>query len=217
MARMRPATSTSRLYERQHLTYLTMATNRIIPPAPEQLAVEKPPDAQLTELEIRNREERKLNAMLRAGATAQIIIGAAVVLVICYVAKPVLITLLSSILIAFMLEPVVGLLERIRLPRSAGAVVAILLLMALTYGASYFFYNRAVDFAHQLPKYSAQIRGLLSHVRQQTNEITKTTEQVLPPANGKKPTPVTIENTGASGLVTENIGTVAEAALTAFF
>ncbi len=194
-----------------------MATNRIIPPAPEQLAVEKPPDAQLTELEIRNREERKLNAMLRAGATAQIIIGAAVVLVICYVAKPVLITLLSSILIAFMLEPVVGLLERIRLPRSAGAVVAILLLMALTYGASYFFYNRAVDFAHQLPKYSAQIRGLLSHVRQQTNEITKTTEQVLPPANGKKPTPVTIENTGASGLVTENIGTVAEAALTAFF
>ena len=195
-----------------------MATNRIIPPAPEQLNPEEAPDNHLAQKELQERQERKLNAVLHAGAIAQIVIGAVVVLAVCYVAKLVLITLMVSILITFMLEPLVRLMERVRLPRSLGSIVAILLLLGVIYGASYFFYNRAVSFAHELPKYSDKIRGLLSHVRQQTSDIEKTAEQVIPQEkNGKKPIPVTVQSSSMEGLVTKNIGTVTEIALTLIF
>ncbi|HEY7403191.1 MAG TPA: AI-2E family transporter [Candidatus Angelobacter sp.] len=195
-----------------------MASNRIIPPAPEQLHPEEPPDNQMVEEELRAKKERKLNAMLHAGAIAQIVVGAAVVLAICYVAKLVLITLMVSVLITFMLEPVVDLLERVRLPRSAGSVAAILLLLCLTYGASYFFYSRAISFAHELPKYSDRIRGLLSHVRQQTSDLEKTAQQVLPEEkSGKKPVPVTVQSPSLPGVVTQNIGTLVETVLTLIF
>jgi predicted PurR-regulated permease PerM len=196
-----------------------MATNRIIPPAHEQLMPEEAPDTRPTEKELDKQEERKLNTVLHAGAVAQIVVGAAVILTICYVAKLVLITLLVSILLAFMLEPVVNLLERVRVPRSAGAFLAVLLLLAATYGASYFLYARAVSFVHELPRYSEKIRGLLAHVRQQTNELEKTTQQVIPPEqnNGKKPMPVTVENQGSPGLITEKLGAVTEVVLTLVF
>jgi predicted PurR-regulated permease PerM len=195
-----------------------MATNRVLPPSPEQLSPEEAPDSRLAEKESDKKDERKLNAAVRTGAVAQTILAAAVVLAICYVGKLVLITLMVSVLLAFILEPVVSLLERIRLPRSAGAFVAVLLLLAAIYSGSYLLYGRAVSFAHELPKYSDQIRGLLAHLRRQTSELEKTTQQVMPPEkSGKKPMPVTVENSGAPSLVTQNIGAVTEVVLTVFF
>jgi predicted PurR-regulated permease PerM len=196
-----------------------MATNRVIPPSPEQLMPEEAPDSRLAEKESDKKDERKLSAALRTGSAAQIIIGAAVVLAICYVAKLVLITLLVAVLLAFMLEPVVSLLEKIRLPRSVGAFVAVLLLLAAVYGASYFFYSRAMSFSHELPKYSEKIRGLLAHVRKQTSDLEKTSQQMFPEEKtGKKPPmSVTIENQSSTGLVRENLGAVTEVVLTLFF
>jgi predicted PurR-regulated permease PerM len=193
-----------------------MATNRIIPPAPEQLMPEKAPDSELVAQELEKKEQRKLNATLRAGAIAQIIVGATVVLAICYVAKLILITLLVSILLAFMLDPLVNLQERIRIPRPAGALVAVLILLAAIYGGSYFLYGRAVSFAHELPKYSEKIRGVFAHVRKQTSDFEKTSEQMFPDENtGKKPMAVTVQN--HTGPVTENLGAVTEVALTLIF
>jgi len=195
-----------------------MATNRIIPPAPEQLNPEEAPDNHLAQKEQREKERRKLNSLLRTGAVAQIVVGAVVVLAVCYVAKLVLVTLIVSVFISFMLEPLVNLQERIRVPRPLGSVLAILLLLAATYGASYFFYSRAVSFVHELPKYSDRIRGVLSHVREQTSDLEKTAQQVIPTdKSGKKPMPVTVQNSPAGGLVTENIGAVTEVALTLSF
>ena len=196
-----------------------MATNRIIPPGAEQLRPQEVPDTQKDAKELRRLEERKLGRALRAGSVAQIMIALAVGLAICYLGKLVLVTLMVSVLITFMLEPIVGLLERARFPRPLGSLLAVLLLLGAMYGASYFFYNRAVSFVHELPKYSQKIRGMLAHVREKTNELEKTTQQVLPKeqTQGQKPVPVRVENGGSSGLLTENIGTVTETALTLFF
>ena len=194
-----------------------MPSNRVIPPAPEQLTPEEAPDQHLIQEELDRKEERKLNTMVRAGAIAQIIVGATVVLAICYVAKLVLITLLVSILLAFMLDPLVSLLERVRIPRAAGAFLAVLVLLAAVYGGSYFLYARAVSFVHELPKYSEKIRGVFAHVRQQTSDFEKTSQQMFPEEtkNGKKPMSVTVEN--HTGPVTENLGAVTEVALTLLF
>jgi len=193
-----------------------MATNRIIPPGAEQLRPQEVPETRKDGEELRRQEERELGRALRAGSVAQIMVALAVALAICYFGKLVLVTLMVSILITFMLEPIVSLLERVRLPRPLGALLAILLLLGALYGASYFFYNRAVSFAQELPKYSHKIQGLLSHITKKTSELEKTTQQVLPSQNqGQKPVPVRVENGG--GLLAQNIGTVTEIVLTLFF
>ncbi|HXO37344.1 MAG TPA: hypothetical protein VN872_01835, partial [Candidatus Acidoferrum sp.] len=64
-----------------------MASNRVIPPGPEQLMPEDAPDSQLAEKELEQKQQRKLNTALHAGAAAQIIVGATVILTICYIAK----------------------------------------------------------------------------------------------------------------------------------
>ena len=196
-----------------------MATNRIIPPTTEQLRPQEVPDAPKDAKELHRQDDRKLGRALRAASVAQVMIALAAALVICYFGKLVLVTLLVSLLLTFMLEPIVGLLERVRLPRPLGALLAVLLLLGALYGISYFFYNRAVNFAHELPKYSHKIQGMVSHITKKTSELEKTTQQVLPKGStqGQKPLPVRVENGAGSGLITQNIGTVTETVLTLFF
>ena len=179
---------------------------------------EEAPDSESSGKELEQRNQRKLNTALHAGAVAQMIVGAAVVLVICYVAKLILITLLVSILLAFVLEPVVNLLEKIRLPRAAGAFLAVLFMLALMYAGSYFLYGKAMNFVHELPKYSDRIRSHLAHFRQRTNELEKTTQQVFPEdKSARKPMPVKVENQGAQGGMSDKIGQVTEVVLTLCF
>ena len=179
---------------------------------------EEAPDSQLAEKEQEQKQERKLNTALHAGAVAQIIVGGTVILTICYIAKLVLVTLLVSILLAFMLEPLVSLLERIRLPRAAGAFLAVLMMLAAMYAGSYFLYGKALSFVHELPKYSDRIRSQLAHFRQQTSEFEKNTQQVFPEdKNAKKAMSVKVENEGAQGMVTEKLGAVTEVVLTLCF
>ncbi len=110
---------------------------------------------------------------------AQVIIAIAVVLGICYVGKLVLVVLLVSVLIAFMLGPIVEGLERVKVPRPVGAFIAILLVLALVWGGTYFFYSRAVSFAHEFPKYSGKLRQEIGKVTRQASEIQKSTTGVL--------------------------------------
>jgi len=187
-----------------------MATNRIIPPAEKpgpQLA-----DQAAVQEELQQRQEAKYKNTLRAGAAAQITLSVIAVLVVCYLAKMVLVTLLVSVLIAFTLEPVVRGLERLRLPRPAGSILAVLLLCGVVWAGSYFFYNRAIDFAHQLPKYSQKIRGKLSSITKQTNDIKQTTQNILPgeAQKSKNAVPVKMESSGASEIFTWGLGTITE-------
>lgn len=186
-----------------------MATRRILPPDEPEAQLQAEGGPQLVNPKV----------PIHKSTAAQIIIAAAVLLVICYMAKLVLVTLMVSILLAFVLEPLVGLLERIRLPRSVGAFVAVLVLLGAIYGASYFFYNRAVSFAEELPQYSQEIRGMLSHVTQQTNRLQQVTEKVLPQnsISRQKPVPVTIEGNSKEGIIRRNLGTLTEILLTAAF
>ncbi len=196
-----------------------MATNRIIPPPEQPLPEMVREDSETAQVELQQKQERKFRNALRAGSVAQVVLGIAAVLVICYLAKLVLVTLLVSVLIAFTLEPVVSVLERLRLPRSAGAFIAVLLLCGLVWGGSYFFYNRAVDFAHELPRYSQKIRGKLSRITKQTNDLKQTTENILPSQTqkNKNAVPVKVESSGGPDFFTKGLGTVTELLATIAF
>jgi predicted PurR-regulated permease PerM len=150
----------------------------------------------------------------RIQTSAQVIVAIAVVLALCSVAKPVLIVLLVSVLLAFMLAPIVDGLQRIRVPRGLGAVVALLVLIALLYGMTYLFYNRAVAFVHDLPKYSERIQQEVGKLRQQAERIRSST--ILP--SGKPGNTVTVQQqTDWTSALTQGAGAVWDVALSVSF
>src|SRR5204862_3435350 len=102
---------------------------------------------------------------------------------------------------------------------SLGAMFAVLLLVGALFAASYFFYNQAVSFAQELPKVSQKIKSALANLKQKTDQIQQTTQNVLPQGNGKdkKPLPVRVENGPGSNLFTDHLGTVTEVVLTMTF
>ena len=92
------------------------------------------------------------------------IIAAAIILLFCYYAQGVVITLLLSILLAYCLDPIVDLLERARIPRTIGSLVSVLLLVALLSGLGYTLWNRTSAFASNWPRYSEVLRKAVDTV-----------------------------------------------------
>jgi predicted PurR-regulated permease PerM len=156
-------------------------------------------------------EVRKLN---RLQATSEIVVATAVVLGIVYFAKLPLIVLLVSVLLAFILAPLVDLFDKLRLPRAAGSLIATLLLIGALYGIFYVSFTQAQAFAGELPKYSGEIRKLVVHVRQKAEKIEKSTKGVLP---GPGTHAVTVEPVSVWQRLTSNWGALAETALIASF
>src|SRR5437016_14589733 len=96
-------------------------------------------------------------------------------------------------LLAFILEPLVGWLTRIGIPRAIASLLAVVLMVTLAVELSYFVYNRGVDFTTQLPKYSGKIRSVLGNLRAQTNKIEESTRNVIASSDGEQPIPVLVQ------------------------
>lgn len=160
-------------------------------------------------------EAEILQASIKAGSVAQIVVAFIAVIGLIYLLKLVMVTTLFSILLAFVLEPFVNRLARIGIPRTIGALLAVALLVGLTGGLTYFFYSRAVDFATQLPKYSGKIHTALADLRAQTSKIEESTRSVIASPNvGKPPMAVEIrEAPGLSSLISAGSGTLGEVLL----
>jgi predicted PurR-regulated permease PerM len=164
-------------------------------------------------------EAEVLQASIKAGSVAQIVVAVIAVLGLIYVLKLVLITTLTSLLLAFLLEPLASSLARIGLPRWAGALLSVLLMVALALCLTFFFYSRAVDFATALPNYSGKIRDTLGNLRSQSRKIEEGTRSVIGlPPGGKQPVPVEVqESPGLSRVVSAGSGVVGEVLLAISF
>jgi predicted PurR-regulated permease PerM len=86
------------------------------------------------------------------------VIAAAIILLFCYYAAGVVITVLLSILLAYFLDPAVEFLERMHLPRTLGATAVVLLLITVLVAVGYGLWTRTADFAASWPKYSAVLK-----------------------------------------------------------
>jgi predicted PurR-regulated permease PerM len=115
-----------------------------------------------------------------AGSAAQVVIAVVIVFAVCYVAKLVMITIASALLLALVLEPIVWYLQWWHVPRTVGAFLAVALLLGCVYGVCYFAYNSASAFLDDLPKYSYRLRETMVQFRQHTEQLKKTTAAVLP-------------------------------------
>ena len=117
----------------------------------------------------------------RAGSTAagsNVIIAVFVVLAACYFAKLLFVVLMVAVLLAFMLAPLVDLLERVHVPRPLGALFAVCLLGASVYGMGAYGYSKAQDFVDDFPKYKEKIQGTVSRIQEKAEHIQKTAQDI---------------------------------------
>jgi predicted PurR-regulated permease PerM len=108
------------------------------------------------------------------------VVGITGILALCYFGESVLVVMLVSMLLAFILAPIVDLFSYVRLPRSLSAAIAILLLFAALGGVFYFSYNQATTLLHDLPKYATRVREEASRFRRSAERL-----EVLPPEHEK--------------------------------
>ena len=144
------------------------------------------------------------------------LLGITLIVVFAYYGESVLAVLFFSILLSFVLDPLVEVFGiYLRLPRALAALIAVMLLLALLYGISYASYSRAIVFMDTVPQYSQKIRSMLRPFRQQAEKIEKTGEAVGEPEPGNviAVRPVT----SWSDMLTHGVGTLTEVLLAASF
>lgn len=108
------------------------------------------------------------------------IVGIAGILALCYFGESVLVVMLVSVLLAFILAPIVDFLTYLRLPRSLAAAIAILLLLGALAGIVFYSYNQAATLVQDLPKYTGKVREEVMRFRKRAESF-----EVLPPEHEK--------------------------------
>ena len=135
-----------------------------------------------------------------------VLVAAFVVIYFLQWAKPFLVPLLLGILITYALSPVVGWVERIRIPRPIAALVVLLAVLAPTGMVAYFMADDAVQLLEGLPasiqKVATAVRGDGSGPVTKMQQVAKDLEHVAkgvptePPARTARVTTVQIEQPG---------------------
>ncbi len=161
--------------------------------------------------------ELERRRLLHLQTVAMIILSVAALLTLIWVAKLILVVTLIAVLFSFVLAPLVDALWRMRVPRSFGALVAVALLMGALAATTYFSYNHALDFAHDLPKYKTHIQTLTSKFRKQAETLSQTTETVLPSDKADKNAIVVRQASSWSDLFSPGVNSFTETALAVAF
>src|ERR1035438_5165248 len=155
--------------------------------------------------------------ILRAQESALLILAIGAVLTMLYVAKLILVVVLVSILIAFVLAPLVDLLGRLNIPNSLASLLAVLLLVSAAGAATYLSYNRALSFMQELPQYKVRIQQMMVGLREEAEQIQRTTETVLPSSEADKKTVTVRQSSDWTDMVSKNASSVSELVLTITF
>jgi predicted PurR-regulated permease PerM len=138
------------------------------------------------------------------------ILAAAIILLFFYYAAGVVITVLLSVLIAYFLDPAVELLERVRIPRTIGALIMVLIMILVIIAVGYGLWQRTEDFAANWPKYrgilrdaTGSVQGKLRGLEGSVNELTTSDSD-----GTSKATNVATDSGSVHNLVVRGIGSL---------
>jgi len=136
------------------------------------------------------------------------VIAAAIILLFFYYAAGVVITLLLSILLAYFLDPAVEFLERIGLPRTLGAMIMVLILIAVLAAVGYGLWTRTADFAENWPKYSSVLQRAASAVEGKIKGIEGQVSQIAPEQGSSSDPAVRSEPSIVRTLIFRGVGSL---------
>ena len=114
------------------------------------------------------------------------ILALGVVIAILYLGRLFFITSLAALTIAFILEPFVALLMRIRFPRSLASFVVCSFALALLYVIGLGAYSQLAGLYDELPKYGQRIGELVDTVQQKIAAMEDQTYKVVVPARQRQ-------------------------------
>ena len=120
------------------------------------------------------------------------LVALGVVIAILYFGRVLFITSLLAVMLAFILEPFVILLMRIRFPRSLASFVVCAAALSVLYLLGLGAYSQLSGLAQELPRYSQHIGELVENVTQRVEGLEQRTYQLVAPAR-KPPPPVAPE------------------------
>lgn len=109
------------------------------------------------------------------------IIAAGIVIAFCYWASTLLVTLLTAVLMAYFLDPLVTWLERIRIPRALGSLLIVLLTVSLLAGLGWSLIERVDQFGRDWPQYRAPLRSAVEAVDSRLKAFEKHVSEITPP------------------------------------
>ena len=149
----------------------------------------------------------EVDRVQRVQAASLVILAAAAVLSLLYVAKLILVVVLTAILLSFVLAPAVDVLAKLRIPRALGTFLAVFALVVVIGALSYLSYARALDFMSQVPEYKTRVRHIVDDIRQRAEQIEESTETVLPPDPEEKNSVTIRQRNGVGNFISENVST----------
>ena len=116
---------------------------------------------------------------------SQRIIATGIVIGFCYFASSVVMTLLLSVLLAYLLDPFVEWLERWRVSRAFGSLLVLLMALALVAGLAYLVFDRTDHFVKDWPKYSAVLRQGAAAIERKLERLERAASEITPAQPGR--------------------------------
>jgi len=126
-------------------------------------------------------------AELRVAANPVIALG--VIVALLYWARVFFITLIIAVTIAFILEPFVGLLMRIRFPRSVASFVVCSIALMLIYLVGLGAYTQLAGLWEELPRFSERIGAVVDGAKHKIDDMEAGMYRVLVPAKQQQQQP----------------------------
>jgi predicted PurR-regulated permease PerM len=126
--------------------------------------------------------------------SSQRIIALGIVFAFLYWASSVVMTILLAVLLAYFLDPVVEILEKVYIPRAVGALFVLLAVISIFGGLGYLMVNRADQFIADWPRYSATMRNGVMALDRKLAIFEKQVEAIAPEED-KGRTPIRVAET----------------------
>jgi predicted PurR-regulated permease PerM len=148
---------------------------------------------------------------------SQRIIALGIVFAFLYLASNIVMTLLLAVLLAYFLDPVVGVLERIHIPRALGALLVLLAVTAMFVGLGFLIADRTEQFLAAWPRYSEALRHVTTAFDRQLSTVEKQVEAIAPAPEKGRTTPRAIEPPPVREWLFQGVGSLYSILLVATF
>ncbi|MGB2626327.1 MAG: AI-2E family transporter, partial [Candidatus Acidiferrum sp.] len=109
--------------------------------------------------------------LLRRIATLLFLLVAGLLTVFAYYASSLCITVILAAFLAILVDPLVVILEKLRIPRSVGAAVVVLAFIALIGLVGRDLYGRGTSFAEQFPAYTLKLQQVVEPIGRKIERV----------------------------------------------
>lgn len=113
-----------------------------------------------------------------------------------YFSQEVLVPIALAVLVSFLLTPIVGWVERVKVGRTAAVLIVVLSLLGFVVVIGWVVYSQFISITTDLHRFEAGIQQKLAHFRQSTNPFERTFHEIQKVTATSQPTtaPASLEN-----------------------